>query len=280
LGSRQILKSLSRVNFVVMVKHLQRLNKLSSGLALVALSATVGGCALFGGGESSNPNVQPSPQAAAPQTFPSPTLPTTAKAGTKVVLTRPTNPDERVKAIKSGRNDPFAVLVSPKKEGEQGGSASSSSSAKAGNQPKTPQEKFTQDMTKRYDRFLNEISQTYKDEVKAQKGAAGGQQAAGSQATINPSSVTGGQAVAKSPEPSQVQVMGIASVGGVPQAIVQAPGEPTSRTVGIGDSLSDGSLIVSNIDMSNPAEPIVIFQQGTMTFSVGVGRSPSIMASR
>jgi hypothetical protein len=279
LGSRQILKSLSRVNFVVMVKHLRRLNKLSSGLALVALSATVGGCALFGGGESSNPNVQPSPQAVTPQTFPSPTLPTTAKAGTKVVLTRPTNPDERVKAIKSGRNDPFAVLVSPKKEGE-GGSASSSGSAKAGNQPKTAQEKFTQDITKSYDTFLNKISKTYENEVKAQKGAAGGQQAAGSQATINPSSVSGGQAVAKSPEPSQVQVMGIASVGGVPQAIVQAPGEPTSRTVGIGDSLSDGSLIVSNIDMSNPAEPIVIFQQGTMTFSVGVGRGPSIMASR
>jgi hypothetical protein len=280
LGSRQILKSLSRVNFVVMVKHLQRLNKLSSGLALVALSATVGGCTLFGGGESSNPNVQPSPQAATPQTFPSPTLPTTTQAGTKVVLTRPTNPDERVKAIKSGRNDPFAVLVSPKKEGEQGGNASSSSSAKAANQPKTTQEKLAQDMTKSYDKFLDQISQTYKDEVKAQKGAAGGQQAAGSQAAGNPSRVSGGQAAAKSSEPSQVQVMGIASVGGVPQAIVQAPGEPTSRTVGIGDSLSDGSLIVSNIDMSNPAEPIVIFQQGTMTFSVGVGRGPSIMASR
>lgn len=264
-----------------MVKHLQRLNKLSSGLALVALSATVGGCALFGGGESSNPNVQPSPQAATPQTFPSPTLPTTTKAGTKVVLTRPTNPDERVKAIKSGRNDPFAVLVSPKKEGEQGGNASSSGSAKAANQPKTAQEKFAQDMTNRYDKFLNEISQTYKDEVKAQKGAAGGQQAAGSQPAVgNLPSFSGGQAEAKSSEPSQVQVMGIASVGGVPQAIVQAPGEPTSRTVGIGDSLSDGSLIVSNIDMSNPAEPIVIFQQGTMTFSVGVGRGPSIMASR
>jgi hypothetical protein len=277
LGSCQILKSLSRVNFVVMVKHLQRLNKLSSGLVLVALSATVGGCALFGGGESSNPNVQPSPQAATPQTFPSPTLPTTAKAGTKVVLTRPTNPDERVKAIKSGRNDPFAVLVSPKKEGERGGD-SSSGSAKAGNQPKTAQEKFAQDMNKSYNNFLNEISQTYKDEVKSQKGATGGQKATGNQqATGAPS---GGQSEAKSPEPSQVQVMGIASVGGVPQAIVQAPGEPTSRTVGIGDSLSGGSLIVSNIDMSNPAEPIVIFQQGTMTFSVGVGRGPSIMASR
>lgn len=260
-----------------MVKHLQRLNKLSSGLALVALSATVGGCGLLGGGDTSNSNVQPSPQAATPQTFPSPTLPTTTKTGTKVVLTRPTNPDERVKAIKSGRNDPFAVLVSPKKEGEQGGNTSSGS---ANNSPKTTQEKFAQDMTKSYDKFLSNISKTYEDEVKAQKAAAGGQKASGIQAMISPSSSSGGQTEAKSPEPSQVQVMGIASVGGVPQAIVQAPGEPTSRTVGIGDSLSDGSLIVSNIDMSNPAEPIVIFQQGSMTFSVGVGRGPSIMASR
>jgi hypothetical protein len=258
-----------------MVKHLQRLNKFSSGFALVALSATVGGCGLFGGGDAGTSNVQPSPQAATPQAFPSPTLPTTAKAGTKVVLTRPTNPDERVKAIKSGRNDPFALLVSPKKEGSDGSSSSSSGPSSGGS--KSTQEKFVDS----YDSFLKKVSDTYADEVKSKKNASGGQ----SIAKLPPLSGTpggdsGAGAEVKAPEPSQVQVMGIASVGGTPQAIVQAPGEPTSRTVGIGDSLSGGSLIVSNIDTSNPAEPIVIFQQGSMTFSVGVGRSPSIMASR
>jgi hypothetical protein len=263
-----------------MVKHLQRLNKFSSGLALVALSATVGGCGLFGGGDAGTSNVQPSPQASPPPAFPSPTLPTTTKAGTKVVLTRPTNPDERVKAIKSGRNDPFAVLVSPKKEGGQGGSGSSSSASGTSNSgPKTTQEKFAENITSSYDKFLKDISNTYKDEVKGKKGASGGQVAA-NLPPLNGSSGGNSGAEVKAPEPTQVQVMGIASVGGVPQAIVQAPGEPTSRTVGIGDSLSGGSLIVSNIDTSNPAEPIVIFQQGSMTFSVGVGRSPSIMASR
>jgi hypothetical protein len=68
-------------------------------------------------------------------------------------------------------------------------------------------------------------------------------------------------------------------VGGEPRAIVQAPDEPTSRTVGIGDSLSGGRLIVKSIDTSNRAEPTVVFQQGSIEFSVAVGREPVLIAS-
>jgi hypothetical protein len=83
----------------------------------------------------------------------------------------------------------------------------------------------------------------------------------------------------KEPEPAGVKVLGVALVAGIPRAIVQAPNEPTSRTVGVGDSLSGGQLFVKDIDMSNSAEPMVFFQQGSLQFSVAVGRDPVMMAS-
>ena len=83
----------------------------------------------------------------------------------------------------------------------------------------------------------------------------------------------------KAPEPANVKVTGVVVVGGEPRAIVQAPDEPTSRTVGIGDSLSGGRLIVKSIDTSNRAEPTVVFQQGSIEFSVAVGREPVLIAS-
>jgi hypothetical protein len=83
----------------------------------------------------------------------------------------------------------------------------------------------------------------------------------------------------KAPEPANVKVTGVLVVGGEPRAIVQAPDEPTSRTVGIGDSLSGGRLFVKSIDTSNRAEPRVVFQQGSIEFSVAVGREPVLIAS-
>lgn len=256
-----------------MVKF-QRLNQLSCGLTLVALSATLGGCGLFGGGNTNDPNVKPSPQAASPQTFPSPTLPTT-KSGTKVALTRPTNPDERLKVLKSGRNDPFAGLVNSQKADETSGNKPSSAKS-----PLSPQEKFTKDLSSSYDKFLGKIAKTYEDEVKGKSGSSTSK-SGGSQNVPNLAEPGGSQAASPAnPEPMDIKVMGIASVGGVPQAIVQAPGEPTSRTVGIGDSLSNGALVVQSIDVSNPADPVVVFRQGSIAFSVGVGREPAIVASR
>jgi hypothetical protein len=253
-----------------MVK-LQRLNQLSCGLTLVALSATLGGCGLFGGGNTNDPNVKPSPQAASPQAFPSPTLPT-AKSGTKVALTRPTNPDERLKVLKSGRNDPFAVLVTPTKEGA--GSKSSSSSSAA---PEDQQRKISEAFDKIFGGSKGGSSQGQKSPANPGSGQGQGQKG-GLQAPI-----PGERPIVeapKPPEPMNIQVMGIASVGGVPQAIVQAPEEPTSRTVKVGDRLSGGALFVKAIDISNPADPVVVFQQGSIAFSVGVGRPPALVASR
>jgi hypothetical protein len=251
-----------------MVKF-QRLNQLSCGLALVALSATLGGCGLFGGGNTNDPNVKPSPQAASPQAFPSPTLPTT-KSGTKVALTRPTNPDERLKVLKSGRNDPFAALSTPTKEGA--GSKSSSSAS-----PEDQQRKISEAFDKIFGGLGDALSQGQKSPTNPGSGQGQGQKG-GLQAPI-----PGERPIVeapKPPEPMNIQVMGIASVGGVPQAIIQAPEEPTSRTVKVGDSLSGGALFVKDIDISNPADPVVVFQQGSIAFSVGVGRPPALVASR
>jgi hypothetical protein len=240
-----------------------RFNQVPLYLTLSLLAGLMGGC-----GESENANVQQSPQPTASQPFPSPSVPVTLNSPSKIALTRPTNPDDRLKVIKSGRNDPFGLLVAPQPSGGTASAASNSSSSS--------------------------------EESPEQKGASSGKTSGSSTLTRNlvsslgnilkpgtsgkPSGTPGGGSFSlpelpAKPELASVKVTGVLQVGGVPRAIIQAPGEPTSRTVSIGDSLSNGQLYVKNIDMSNSAEPVVIFQQGGLEFSVAVGREPVLIAS-
>lgn len=82
----------------------------------IVLSALVGGCGLFGGKDETEVVVQPvpiaSPGAAATQS-------TTSAIGS---LTQPTNPDERLRGLKSGRIDPFAALLPGLQSSSGGGS--------------------------------------------------------------------------------------------------------------------------------------------------------------
>jgi hypothetical protein len=70
-----------------------------------------------------------------------------------------------------------------------------------------------------------------------------------------------------------VQVTGVVLVAGVPRAIIKAPDEPISRTVGPGDRLSNGQVLVKTIDVSNRAEPVVILEQFGTDVAVGVGKA-------
>jgi hypothetical protein len=246
-----------------------RLNSASLCVTITLLSALVGGCGPLGGDNTSNTNVQPSPQPVASPAFPKPTVPDTVKSPAKIALTRPTNPDDRLRVIKSGRNDPFLKLADSKgTDGEDDGKPKNEAKPK---EKLTPQEKYLKHATSSYDRFLDKISEAY---IKPNKSKAS--------PSSNSIASSGGinlPSLPSKPDLAGVKVTGVVEIAGMPRAIVEAPDEKTSRTVGIGDSLSGGKLYVKNIDLSNRAEPMVIFQQGDTQFSVAVGREPVLMAS-
>jgi hypothetical protein len=238
-----------------------RFNRVPLYLTLALVPFAVVGC-----GESKDLSVQPSPQPAASAPFPSPSVPVALKSTSKVSLTRPTNPDDRLRVIKSGRTDPFGS-VGPTASVD-GNSASSGPSSSGGSRS-TTQEQVGNRIASSYERFLKGITGSLGGSKEPNRPSSGGQ--------IDPAGVTLPE-LPKAPEPANVKVTGVVVVGGEPRAIVQAPDEPTSRTVSIGDSLSGGRLVVKSID-TNRAEPTVVFQQGSIEFSVAVGREPVLIAS-
>lgn len=250
-----------------------RLNSASLCVTITLLSALVGGCGPLGGDNTSN-NVQPSPQPVASPAFPKPTVPSAVKSPAKIALTRPTNPDDRLRVIKSGRNDPFLKLADSK--GTDGKDDKSKNEAKP-KEKLTPQEKYLKHATSSYDRFLDKVSEAY---VKPnQNKGSGSSSSIASSSSIGSSGGINLPSLPSKPDLAAVKVTGVVEIAGMPRAIVEAPDEKTSRTVGIGDSLSGGKLYVKNIDLSNRAEPMVIFQQGNTQFSVAVGREPVLIAS-
>lgn len=91
------------------------------------------------------------------------------------------------------------------------------------------------------------------------------------------------------PEPTlakSVEVTGVVVVRGVPQAIVKAPNEATSRYVQVGQRLSNGQILVKRIEMNNGSDPVVILEQGGVEVARTVGSpatssgSPTAMTLR
>ena len=80
------------------------------------------------------------------------------------------------------------------------------------------------------------------------------------------------------PEPTlakAVEVTGVIVVAGVPQAIVKAPNESTSRYVQAGQRLSNGQVLVKRIEVNSGSDPIVVLEQN----GVEVGRAVGDKAS-
>lgn len=66
------------------------------------------------------------------------------------------------------------------------------------------------------------------------------------------------------PEPTlakAVEITGVIQVGGVIQAIIKAPNEPSSRYIRVGDRLSNGQVLVKRIEMNEGSSPVVILEQ-------------------
>jgi hypothetical protein len=250
-----------------------RFNQVPLYVTLSLLSGLMGGCNMLGGGDSGDVAVQPSPQPNASQPFPSPSVPVTLNSPSSIALTRPTNPDDRLRVIKSGRTDPFGVLVSATASGGNTSGGNTSQGTTTGSNAKTKpasQQQVGDRLVNSYDKFLKGLSNSL-----TKPSGSPASSSSGSSGSVTLPELP----VPAKPELTGVKVTGVIQVAGSPRAIIQAPGEPTSRTVSIGDSLANGQLYVKNIDMSNSAEPVVIFQQGDSEFSVAVGRDPVLVAS-
>ncbi|MEO0489447.1 MAG: hypothetical protein AAFZ49_07785, partial [Cyanobacteria bacterium J06659_2] len=76
------------------------------------------------------------------------------------------------------------------------------------------------------------------------------------------------------PQPQLAQavgVSGVVQVGNTTHAIVQAPGEPTSRYVTAGQRLSNGRILVKRIEIREGLEPRVILEENGIEVAVTVG---------
>jgi hypothetical protein len=84
------------------------------------------------------------------------------------------------------------------------------------------------------------------------------------------------------PEPTLaqgVEVTGVVEVGGVPNAIVTVPNEP-SRYVQAGQRLSNGQVLVKRIDMNRGPTPVVILEQYGIEVAREVGEKPQTAPGR
>jgi hypothetical protein len=76
------------------------------------------------------------------------------------------------------------------------------------------------------------------------------------------------------PEPKlaqAVEVTGVVTIGGITQAIIKAPNEPTGRHVEVGQRLSNGQVLVKRIEANAGTDPIVVFEENGQEVSRGVG---------
>lgn len=73
-----------------------------------------------------------------------------------------------------------------------------------------------------------------------------------------------------------VQVSGVMIVAGVPQAIVKAPNEETSRYVRVGQRVSNGQVLVKRIEMNNGSDPVVIFEENGVEVARTVGEGTQV----
>ena len=254
--------------------------KLASGLVLVLLAAGVSGCQLIGSEKASEANdsatnapevilaenVQPEAVEVKPN-------PKSVKVVAATPLTRPTDPDVRVKAVKKGRSNPFARLVPPATtkaepiELDRGRNNASRNNASSNNASKGKKSGPLGTKSALSDK-------SSKKTTTASKPA----QSNDLPRLENPADAkTNDIVLPPLPEPTlakQVSVQGVMMLGGQPKAILKAPNENVNRTVQAGDYLANGQILVASIDMSNPQNPSVVLQESGRTVTVGVGTQP------
>lgn len=224
------------------------------GVTFILLSMGIGSCGLIGGDE---PDVEQSSEPPSEQSFPSASpeeIPTPPAA--KVVLTRPTNPDERLRVVKSGRTDPFAAIVPTVIPGSTNSRPLTSTPKSESNPRSQVRPSSTVKLPKPGPSTKPLTSSTSKPS--------------------QPSKIV--LPTLPKPEVAQgVKVTGVINLGGRPRAILKAPGEKATRTVAVGERIANGQVLVKAITLG--ASPVVVLEQSGMEVRVGVGQEPIALAA-
>jgi hypothetical protein len=76
-----------------------------------------------------------------------------------------------------------------------------------------------------------------------------------------------------------VKVTGVVQIGNIVHAIVDAPNEPSSRYVQVGQRLSNGQILVKRIEMNQGSEPVVVLEQNGVEVTTAVGEGGTAPAA-
>lgn len=176
--------------------------------------------------------------------FDEPLVPATATPTSlaNVDLIQSTNPQTRADAVQTERSDPFAILPVPPPPAPADSPAANGDSPAADQQPT----------------------------------AGAGQPTAQQPGIPAPGVPIPFPEIAPLPEIPQattaatIQVTGIVQVGRDTYAIVQAPGEPTSRYARAGQRFANGQVLLKRIEMRGGGEPVVVFEENGIELAVEV----------
>lgn len=251
----------------------------------LGLFSGLGGCTLFGGGTATPPSpettsvtipapVSPgvtgsptTPIAAAPQTTPPGTATPASPVGTLPPDLIPSNDaNQRVRSIQRNRPDPFALvptIASIEIPEPTNVPARIAPAAPGSYNPPVPPASVS----------FNPPQSRPTPSVNRQE--------PGQLAPI-PNLVPSTPVPPPPPQPTMaraVEVSGIVQIGNVPYAIVKAPNEPTSRYVRVGQSLSDGEVLVKRIVTNQGAEPFIVLEQYGIEVVRSVGEGGAAAAS-
>ncbi len=258
------------------------MRQLSTTVFLGMLALTITGCPSSNNQQSINPTSSPTTTPVAVQTPPPVKPPLVAQnpSGAAYLapgLIQPTNANQRTKQVAKGNRDPFAALflpvpVPPISAGHN--SNTNSSAAAPAQAPQTPGSSSK----------VN-VGQS-RSPVAVNNSRSGSNQSGSSNRTAisNPNIPAPPGALPNNnlqpapppalPEPDlakSVIVMGVIQIGEQTQAIVQVPSEATSRYVQVGQSLSNGQVLVKRIELNAGAEPLVILEQFGVEVSKAIG---------
>ena len=263
------------------------------------LALTITGCPSSDTPQSTNPTslpstppvaVSPSPVVKPPLIAQNPTNPAYLAPG----LIQPTNANQRTKQVAKGNRDPFAALFVPipapliSSGNTPNNSASAPSQAPQGSSAPTVSSRQTTRTTKTQtsSRTVNNRQSSPNSVAINNPRTVSNRSSSSTQtetSTQNPSSspnttlpnnILQPSMPPAMPEPELAQnvtVMGVIQIGEQTQAIVQVPNEATSRYVRVGQSLSNGQVLVKRIELNTGAEPLVILEQNGVEVSKAVG---------
>ena len=221
--------------------------------------------------EPTEPTVSPSPEEANKQDFPNPTEPSQPKASTTVTGLIPwTNPENRIKEIAKGRQDPFALVV-----------------------PQIQEIKLEQPDNGGTNRTVPPVTPIPLPSPVPRSTIVGNQSSPDKSSNGNgtliltpPNSSPSTPKISQPefipdlpiiPQPvlaQQVSVTGVIQVNGVTQAIIKAPNEKFSRYVKAGQYISNGEVLVKRIEVNSGPTPVIVLEQFGKEVSKRVGEKP------